>query len=150
MRTLVRKAHQRFRVSDRHHERHRLSIGYQSYACATPVPGAERGKSSKSKMPHSAGRAQTPHSAGRAQPRRRTRGQESRGAPHHGAGGLALEDTRVLHPDKEWTNYEWRAWDKKHGHVLWMGSIQASAAIPSGLFARGTAVAHRTFRTRVC
>lgn len=36
-----------------------------------------------------------------------------------------MDDPRVPHPDKPWNNNEWRRWDKDHGHVLWMGTLQA-------------------------
>lgn len=41
-----------------------------------------------------------------------------------GVGGIASEDWRVPHPEQSWNDCDWREWDKKHGHILWMGSIQ--------------------------
>lgn len=58
---------------------------------------------------------------------RRSREQASREDPKHIAGGPASSDgMRVPHPDNSWNGSEWRQWDKNHGHMLWMGSLQAS------------------------
>lgn len=40
------------------------------------------------------------------------------------AVGIGTEEWRTSHPEQSWSEQEWREWDKKHGHILWMGSIQ--------------------------
>lgn len=42
----------------------------------------------------------------------------------HGRGCAPQKTTAVLRPEQN--DSEWRRWDQDHGHVLWMGNLQAS------------------------
>ena len=57
---------------------------------------------------------------------RRPREHASREDASGTAGGPSSESLRVPHPEKSWNGSEWRQWDKNHGHMLWMGNVQAS------------------------
>lgn len=63
---------------------------------------------------------------------RRPREHVSRENASSTAGGPGSDDLRVPHPEKPWNISEWRQWDKNHGHMLWMGSVQASGG--TGIF----------------
>lgn len=48
----------------------------------------------------------------------------SRGG-NYSTGGMTQEDWRA-YQQQPWSDSDWREWDKKNGHILWMGSVKAS------------------------